>query len=151
MRWGASAPCLTFQRCPMAYATPTVVLTGNTATAAVPTTLTATITSSGTVGIKVRRIEFQAAGGSVTFGKDDFRHQIGQDCEFGAGSLATDTDAMTTEYLTNAGGGATTIIKVPVVYNSIGSASMICRVYLTRDDSGAAVVVVPSALAVTVS
>lgn len=129
----------------MAYATPTLALSGNTATLGVPSWVTATLTSTGTVGVTITASNFGSTD-PVAFGRSTLLTRSP-----GAGSQGVTAHAAAETSVANAGSAATTICKIPVVFHKTGTCTISANMEMTRDDSGVRVQVFASDLSVTVS
>ncbi len=133
----------------MAYADPTVTLAASPASpaAGVPFTVVATLTSSGTVGVKLRRATcWRLSGPEAKIGEFFFPEGTA-----GVPKFAGTNKPSTADYLANAGGSATSIIRFPAWASPAGTLALQVEVVLTRDDTGAEVRVLTNSTNVTIA
>jgi hypothetical protein len=168
----------------MAYSIPTVAATTvapsippasatTTATVGVPFKMKLYITSTGTIGVKIRSVRCsQISGPSVVFGNPDIREGTsteytgtsvvpavivaGTQLPIGVGKAGTYPPATngvgsdTTDWVPNAGSTAYTTLWVPLLATASGTAVLKFIVDITRDDDDTRVQVICADKSVTV-
>ena len=133
----------------MSYAAPTVALTFSPSSpvAGTPFTVIATVTSTGDVGIKLRRAScWRLSGPDAKVGEFFFPEGTS-----GAPKFAGTNKPSTADYLANAGSAATSIVRFPAWASPAGTLALQCEVVLTRDDTEATVVILSNSTNVTIA
>jgi len=147
----------------MAYALPTVAAVsngGSNPTAKIPFNVVLTVTSTGTVGIKIRRVVCsQISGPGVTIGNPDLNSGSSSEDSGGASadrtlptglSHAGTNQPSTSGYRANAGSSAATALTVPCVGLRAGAVVLKFIVIVTRDDDDTEVMVICADESITV-
>jgi len=129
----------------MSYVTPTVALTFSPASpkAGEPFKVIATVTSTGDVGIKLRRgAVVRLSGPDAKFGEFEL---------VGIPKFAGVNKPSTADYLANAGSSATSEVRFPGIAFTAGTLAVDCEVVLTRDDTAAEVRILAGSTNVTIA
>lgn len=135
----------------MAYALPTVAVTLSPASPVegVPFTLIATVTSTGDEGIKLRRgYAARMSGPAASFGQYDIISSVTLQPipKFAGVNKPTGAD-----YVANAGGSATTVLRIPAIVYGAGTSVVKVHVALTRDSDDSEVEIFAADTSITVA